>query len=105
MRAKEVRPMYGTIARLHPTPGAEDALAAYGRTVREIEVPGFRTSWLFRPDHNPYDRPTVFLVAVFEDEASYRANASSPEQHQRYLELRALLDDDPDWMDGTFEES
>ena len=43
-------------------------------------------------------------MAVFDDEASYKANADSPDQSQRYLELRALLDDDPDWMDGTFDE-
>ena len=45
----------------------------------------------------------MFLVAVFDDEATYKANADSPEQNDRYLELRALLEDDPDWMDGTFD--
>lgn len=96
--------MYGTIARLHPSPGSEAALAASGRRYRDLEVPGFRGSWLFTPDHQPYERTTVFVVAMFDDEASYRANADSPDQHQRYLEMRALLEDDPDWMDGTFEE-
>ena len=96
--------MYGTIARLHPSPGSEEALAAYGQRYRDLGVPGFRGSWVFRPDHEPYDRPTVFLVAMFDDQASYRANADSPDQHERYLEMRALLEDDPDWMDGTFEE-
>jgi hypothetical protein len=96
--------MYGTIARLHPSPGSEEALAANLRRHRDLGVPGFRGSWLFRPGHDPYDRPTLFLVAMFEDEASYRANADSPDQHERYLEMRALLEDDPDWMDGTFEE-
>jgi hypothetical protein len=103
--AKEVRPMYGTIARLHPSAGREADLAAYGDRIRDIAVPGYRESYLFRPDANPYDRPTVFLVAVFDDEASYRANAESPGQHERYLELRSMLDDDPDWMDGTFDEA
>jgi hypothetical protein len=96
--------MYGTIARLHPSPGSEEALAAYGRRYRDLGVPGFGGSWLFRPDAQPYDRPTLFLVAMFDDEASYRANADSPDQHERYLEMRALLEDDPDWMDGTFDE-
>ena len=96
--------MYGTIARLHPTAGREADLLAYGRRIRGLAVPGYRTSYLFRPDKDPYDRPTVFLLAVFDDEASYKANAESPDQNERYLELRALLDDDPDWMDGTFDE-
>jgi hypothetical protein len=96
--------MYGTIARLHASPGREADLVDYGRRVRSVNVPGYVASYVFRPDHNPYDRPTVFLVALFEDEASYRANADSPDQHARYLEMRALLEDDPEWMDGTFEE-
>ena len=95
--------MYGTIARLHPKADRTDELYAYGRRMEHASVPGFRASYLFRPDTDPYETPTVFLVAVFDDEASYQANAASPEQHDRYLELRALLDDDPDWMDGTFE--
>lgn len=96
--------MYGTIARLHPSPGSEEALAASLRRHRDLGVAGFGGSWLFRPDAQPYDRPTLFLVAMFDDEASYRANADSPDQHERYLEMRALLEGDPDWMDGTFDE-
>ena len=44
----------------------------------------------------------ALLVALFDDEATYRANASSPEQGERFQRLRELLEDDPDWMDGTF---
>jgi heme-degrading monooxygenase HmoA len=98
----EVRPMYGTIARLHPRTGRVDELMALGESLRSASMDGFRASYLFRPDHNPYFRETVFLVAVFDDSESYRANANSPEQDARYQELRALLEDDPDWMDGTF---
>jgi hypothetical protein len=97
--------MYGTIARVHPIPGREADLVAQGEQYRDLAVPGFRASYVFRPDRDPYDRPTVFLVALFDDEASYRANADDPAQHQRYLAMRALLADDPDWMDGTFEEA
>ena len=95
--------MYGTIARLHPRADRTEELMAHGRRLEDVNVPGFRASYLFRPDKDPYDRPTVFLVALFDDEASYKANAESPDQNERYLELRALLEDDPDWMDGTFE--
>jgi hypothetical protein len=94
--------MYGTIARLHPSAGREADLVAYGKRISEVRVPGYRASYLFRPDKDPYDRPTVFLIALFDDAATYRANADDPAQNERYLELRALLDDDPDWMDGTF---
>jgi heme-degrading monooxygenase HmoA len=95
--------MYGTIARLHPKADRTEELYAYGRRMEYVQVPGFIASYLFRPDKDPYDKATVFLIALFDDEASYKANADSPEQNERYLELRALLEDDPDWMDGTFE--
>ena len=95
--------MYGTIARIQPRADRLEELIAHTRRTEYGSVPGFRASYLFRPDRNPYDKPTAFLVALFDDEASYRANANSPEQHDRYLELRALLEADPEWMDGTFD--
>jgi heme-degrading monooxygenase HmoA len=94
--------MYGTIARLHPRPGKTDDLLALGETMRVAPMAGFRSSYVFRPDKNPYFRETLFLVAVFDDAEAYRANAASPEQDARYLAMRALLVDDPEWLDGTF---
>ena len=46
------------------------------------------------------DPGELFLVAIFESRQAYWANAQSPEQDRRYLELRALLDSDPEWHDG-----
>jgi len=96
--------MYGTIARLHPRPDSIDELADLLRKFESGEnVPaGFRHAWVVTPDANPYDRLTIFLVAVFDDRASYVANADSPEQDAQYQQMRALLEDDPQWMDGTF---
>jgi len=42
------------------------------------------------------------LIAIFDDAATYRANAESPAQHDWYLRLREQLEADPDWMDGAF---
>lgn len=97
--------MYGTIARLHPLPGRDDELRALSETFERErgQVAGYRASYLFRPDENPYGRPTVFLVAMFDDKATYRANADDPAQDAFYRKMRALLADDPDWADGTFE--
>jgi len=96
--------MYGTIARIHPKPGRVDEL----RALMEAYAPGERTptgyrhSFMFQPDEDPYDRPTLFLIALFDDRESYVANAQSPEQDAEYRQMRELLEDDPDWMDGTF---
>jgi quinol monooxygenase YgiN len=94
--------MYGTIARMHPKQERLDEFWAMGDEMRATPMAGFVASYMFEPDQNPYPKPTVFLVAVFEDEATYKANADSPGQDARYRRLRELLDDDPDWMDGTF---
>ena len=100
--------MYGTIARISPLPGREDEVRALLDTWnrdRGPHVAGNRGGYLFRPDANPYDKPTLFLIALFEDEASYRANADDPAQHEWFVQLRSVLAADPDWMDGTFEGS
>jgi hypothetical protein len=94
--------MYGTIARLHPRPGALEALREIIAAEADRSVAGFRAAWLVEPDQQPYDRPTIFLVAVFEDATTYRANADDPVQDAEYRRMRALLEDDPEWMDGTF---
>jgi len=96
--------MYGTIARIHPAPNrlAELMQLAADDLMEGARPPGYRWSYVFQPDQGPYDRPTMFLIAMFDDEATYRANAASPEQDARYQRLRELLADDPDWMDGTF---
>lgn len=100
--------MYGTIARLHPRDGALDELrelqAEWNRD-RRPQARGARDGYLFVPDRNPYDRPTVFLVAIFDDQSSYRDNADDPAQDAWYRRMRAQLTDDPDWMDGRFEPS
>ncbi len=98
--------MYGTIARVHPKPGALAQLRAMTDDLNSARgrVPdGFVASYVFIPDEQPYERDTVFLVAIFEDKAKYDANADSPEQHEQFLQMRAFMEDDPDWMDGTFE--
>lgn len=98
--------MYGTIARIHPKPGALAQLRAITDDLNSARgrVPeGFIASYVFTPNEQVYERETVFLIAIFKDRETYDANADSPDQHSQYLEMRALMEDDPDWMDGTFE--
>lgn len=46
------------------------------------------------------DQREYFLVVGFESREAYVANANSPEQHERYLRFRELLESDPEWHDG-----
>ena len=39
-------------------------------------------------------------MVVFESREAYWANAQSPDQNQRYQEMRALMLADPEWHDG-----
>ncbi|MBN4064990.1 hypothetical protein JYU04_04560, partial [Dehalococcoides mccartyi] len=46
------------------------------------------------------DTSVVKMMAVFENEERFRANASRPEQDAWYQQVRALLEADPVWEDG-----
>jgi hypothetical protein len=63
-------------------------------------VPGYVTSYVLWEN----DSETAWLFAVFEDRATYERNAEDPAQHQRYLEYRALMEDEPEWHDGEIEQ-
>ncbi|HJP66493.1 MAG TPA: antibiotic biosynthesis monooxygenase [Actinomycetota bacterium] len=95
--------MFGTVGRAHVKPENQDQLVeVLRRQAYGTEVPGFVKSYVMFPQNRPGE---VLLVAIFEDEASYRKNADDPSQHERYLEYRALMDDEPEWSDGEWFES
>ncbi|HMQ56256.1 MAG TPA: antibiotic biosynthesis monooxygenase [Anaerolineae bacterium] len=87
--------MYGTIAKVQVNPKKIEELQALSQQLGL--APGQIARYVYRMDADPNQ---LYLVAVFESREAYQANATSPEQHQRYLELRALLDADPEWHDG-----
>lgn len=87
--------MYGTIARVKVDPARVEELKALGQ--RMGVAPGQIARYVFQMDGNPGE---LFLVAMFESRDAYWANAQSPEQDQRFQELRALLLADPEWHDG-----
>jgi heme-degrading monooxygenase HmoA len=85
--------MYGTIARVQAKSGALESM----RRMEEHHPKGFIASYIYRMDSNPDE---LWMSVVFEDEASYRANADSPEQDRAYREMRTHLREDPEWHDG-----
>lgn len=88
--------MYGTVARMRLKAGAPDsAMAEVGEDAAQI--PGLISSYLYRSDDDPHE---LFLAVVFESREAYVANAERPEQHRRYVRMRELLEDDPEWHDG-----
>lgn len=88
--------MYGTIARVTARPASVGAMQALAQ--RMGIAPGQLARYVFQADADPGE---LWLVGLFESKDAYWANARSPEQHARYLELRSLLNADPEWHDGT----
>ena len=87
--------MYGTIARIKIDPSKLQELIDLGQ--RMGTVTGQIARYVYQMDADPGE---MFLVAVFESKEAYWANAQSPEQNQRFMELRAMLLEDPEWHDG-----
>lgn len=89
--------MYGTVARMTADPGSRQALMDYSQQVVDEPIPGLIASYVYQMDSNPDE---YYLAVLFESRESYHANAQSPEQNERYEQLRALLSADPEWHDG-----
>ncbi|MCB9099795.1 MAG: antibiotic biosynthesis monooxygenase [Anaerolineales bacterium] len=87
--------MYGTIAKIQVNPEKIADLEALSKRIDM--APGQMARYVFRMDANPHE---FYLVAVFESREAYQANAASPEQHERFLELQAMLTAAPEWHDG-----
>ena len=90
--------MYGTIARLQVTPGKHDELQRFGSEEAAM-LPALTFQYVLQSDADPNE---MWLVVGFESREAYTTNAESPEQHERYLRFRALLEADPEWHDGDY---
>ncbi len=90
--------MYGTVARMQVRPGSADALLKlFDDFNAEQDVPGYVTEYVYRMNEDPN---VFYMAVVFQDRASYEANADNPAMHDMYLKYRALLTADPEWHDG-----
>lgn len=87
--------MYGTIAKVKVNPSKIAELQAVGDSLGKPA--GQVARYIFQADANPGE---VWLVGVFESREAYWANANSPEQHERFMQIRALVESDPEWHDG-----
>lgn len=89
--------MYGTVAKMRLKDGAEAQIQELMKEYESVAIPGHVSSAVYRMDA---DANEYYLTVVFEDAASYRANAASPEQDRRYRKMAELLDGEPEWHDG-----
>jgi hypothetical protein len=92
--------MFGTIYRMTPKAGQEQAIADHLRrwdAERRPQIDGAIAGYLFKSRQNDGE---LVGVAVFDSEANYRKNAEDPAQDRWYRQLREMLEEDPEWNDG-----
>ena len=94
--------MYGSFMRLKVKPGQEqtvvDVLKEWEAKLKP-NIKGAIGGLLLKADSGS---GKLLGAAIFEDKASYMANADNPAQHEWYGKLRDLLQSDPEWTDGEY---
>lgn len=89
--------MWGSIARMVVRPEVPEAyLSAQMNAFDQSRPAGMVSVKVYQSASDPLE---ISMVAMFEDEESYRNNAESRVQHAEYLTLRACLQQDPEWHD------
>jgi quinol monooxygenase YgiN len=92
--------MYGTVARVRVKPENREALRkVFERQTSTSPIEGFVTSYVLFEN----DSDVAWMFVVFADRATYDRNADDPAMHDRYVEYRALMEEDPEWHDGVIE--
>ncbi len=89
--------MYGTVARLRVKPGSEARFLEVGRAMESVNIAGHVASYIYQMDT---DANEFYLAVVFTSKEAYQANAASPEQNERFMELMTTLAGEPEWHDG-----
>ncbi len=93
--------MYGTCAKMMVKEENLEALRKVIDTQMSGEpVAGYVRSYVLREN----DTDANWLFVIFDDRASYMRNADDPAQHERFMEIRGLLEADPEWHDGEISE-
>jgi quinol monooxygenase YgiN len=92
--------MYGTCARMVVKQENRDAIRAVFAEDQPRDIKGYVGSFVLTEN----DSDNVWLLAIFEDRATYDANADDPRQDEVYQKYRALLEEEPEWHDGEIME-
>jgi hypothetical protein len=98
--------MYGTIARVKVKPGQEQAFREFQDRwwqERAPQIKGARSGYVCKPVNGPADE--LLMIAIFDDQQTYTANANDPEQDRWYQEFRSHLAADPEWTDVEIQQS
>ena len=89
--------MYGTVARWTVKEGKEKDLEQLAEELMRERAPGSQSVVLYRADANPRE---YWVASTWDSREAYHSNSRTPEQDQRFRQLRELMDADPEWHDG-----
>jgi antibiotic biosynthesis monooxygenase (ABM) superfamily enzyme len=95
--------VYGTIARFKLKKECLRDFLALGKEWDEherVRTAGYINSEILWEDR---DAGRACLVVHFTSKDAYVKNANSPEQDRFYQRMRACMEDDPEWIDGTYQ--
>jgi quinol monooxygenase YgiN len=93
--------MYGTCARMVVKQENREAIRAIFKEDEGREIKGYVATYVLSEN----DSDNMWLLAIFEDRATYDANADDPRMNETYVKYRALLEEEPEWHDGEIEKS
>ena len=89
--------MYGSIFNLKPKKGKKEDLINHLKNDEDRPEGGI--AWYVL---NPDNDGDLIGIAIFKDKESYVKNAERPEQHESFMKMMDLLDEEPSWNDGHF---
>ncbi len=89
--------MYGTVARWQVKEGKQKDLEQLAEELMRESPPGSRSVLVYRSDANPRE---YWVASSWDSKEAYTSNSNTPEQDQRFRQLRELMDSEPEWHDG-----
>ena len=96
--------MYGTVYRLQPRQGQEQAVLDHlFRWEQEYlpRVTGYVGGYVFEPAPQSLSEPFgILVIVVFDSQAASIRNRDDPEQGRWDQHLRELLEQAPEWNEG-----
>jgi heme-degrading monooxygenase HmoA len=89
--------MYGSVARWRVKEGKEQELEQLAEELMRERPPGSNTVYVYRADADPRE---YWVASSWDSKEAYTTNSNTPQQDQRFRQLRDLMDSDPEWHDG-----
>lgn len=92
--------MFGTTALATPRSGQEGAVVEHFNRWWRDRAPVARGALLGTLYRNTSKPSELIMTVVFASKTLYEDNANDPEQDRWYRQLVALLEEEPQWIDG-----